>query len=243
MEKHYDESYFFPNRYGGKRYLEPSGKESEFCFNSGTIQSWKRILSKLIALIGSPESVLDVGAGLGVWVEALNRNGIFAHGLEFSKCAIEHAGSARNYLTLWNIEEIPWPLTQKFYWSTAIDLFEHLFDEDVDRVIAEMKRVSERFIIAKICTAQTPNEVWAAKKQAYPQVLEQAKMEGFEWLVASGHINSQTPNYWLKKLEDADWKNKSDLVQIFKQDMPIDWRTTMILSNEHWFENEFGKGK
>lgn len=241
MEAHYDQSYFFPLKKGGKKYLEPSGKESEFCFSSGTTQSWERILHKLIALIGTPENVLDVGAGLGVWVETLNRNSIPAHGLEFSKYAIEHAGTAKQYLTEWNIEQLSWPLKQKYYLTTGIDLCEHLFDEDVDRIIAEMKRVTERYIILKICTAQQPNEVWSAKKQPYEQVIEQAKKDDFEWLVASGHVNSRFPDYWLKKFEDDTWKNQTDLAQVFKQDMPLDWRTTLILSNEKWFENEFGK--
>jgi hypothetical protein len=238
MEKFYDKHYFHPFKYGGVKYRDSSG-EREFCFNSGTVNGWEGLLHKLIKLLSPPESVLDVGAGLGTFVQACLLNDIDAVALEFSEYAFKHKNPIIP-MVLWDIAETPWPVSKRYDWIAAIDVFEHLFDVDVDAVIREMKRVAKRFIIAKICTAQAPHEVWAAKKQSYPAVLDQAKLDGFEWLLASGHVNSQFPAYWLHKLEDEKWKQRDDLANEFKKKLPVDWRTTIILENTNWYEEEFG---
>jgi hypothetical protein len=63
--------------------------------------------------------------------------------------------------------------------------------------------------------------------------LEQAKKEGFEWLVVSGHVNSRTPQYWREKFQDKDWRLRDDLAERLKTDLnlPEDWRTTLIVKN------------
>jgi hypothetical protein len=121
-------------------------------------------------------------------------------------------------------------------------LFEHLFADKVDEVIRECKRVAKRYIIAKICTAQRPHEVWSAKRATYEQVYEQAKTEGYEWLIVSGHVNSQFPEYWRNKFQDEKWKIRDDLAERFKRELtlPEDWRCTIIAENTCWFEEEFG---
>jgi len=234
----YDKQYFFPQLHGGKKYRDPDGTEKEFCFYSGTSKTWEILLDRLISILGQPESTLDVGAGLGIFVSVCNQNGIRSHGLEFSEYAIKHS-EAKPYLKQWDIEKTPWPINQQYDWITAIDLFEHLFADRVDVVIKEMKRVAKKFIIAKICTAQQDKEVWSAMRQSHSQVIAQARRDGFEWLVASGHINSQLPLYWFHKLEDDKWKHREDLETKFKKDLPRDWRTTIILENTKWFEEEF----
>lgn len=266
MEKHYDKHYFFADKFGGKRWVDAEGKEHEFGYYAGGMWEYEKLLYKLIELLGTPESVLDLGAGCGGWVATLNKNLIEAYGLEFSEYALDNAilGS-RKYLVKWNLERVPWhldlippelelgPGSSDFIikegnlrihdWITAIDLFEHLFDDRIDEVIAETKRRAGRWIVAKICTAQLPHEVWAARRGTYEEVLAQAKAEGKEWLVVSGHVNCQWPSYWEKKFVDKDWKLRPDLSERFKRELklPEDWRTTIILEKLNWFEEEFGK--
>jgi hypothetical protein len=243
MEPHYDQHYFFANKYGGKKYQDPNGQNKEFGYYEGGLWNFDSILLQLIALLGYPESVLDIGAGCGGWVATCAKNGITTLGLEFSQYAIDHAIlGGEQHLKRWDIDTTPWPITQKYDWVTAIDLFEHLFNDKVDEVIKETKSAARRYIIAKICTAQQPHEVWSAKRQSYEQVLAQAKKEGFEWLVVSGHVNSQFPKYWLEKFEDDAWKNRANLAEKLKSklNLPPDWRTTLILENKKWFEQEYG---
>jgi len=245
MEPHYDKHYFFADVYGGKRYRDPSGKIKEFGYYQGGLWNFQGILNKLIELLGYPHSVLDIGAGCGGFVATCNMNGIEALGLEFSQYAIDHAIlGGEKYLKRWDITQVPWPVDHKYDWVTAIDLFEHLFDEDVDRVIAECKRVAHKWIIAKICTAQRLEEVYSAPKlDSYEEVYRKAVENGYEWLVVSGHINSQFPSYWRQKFQDSKWKIRDDLAEKFKRDLnlPEDWRCTLFVENTSWFFDEFGR--
>ena len=232
MEPHYEQHYYFCDIYGGKKYIAPDGTTKEFGYAEGGIWNFQGYLNKLIVMLGKPESVLDLGAGCGGWVATCKANGIDALGLEFSQYAIDHAVlNSAPLLKHWDLDEIPWPVDKQYDWITAIDLFEHLFDDRVNNIIKETKRVASKYIIAKICTAQRSKEVWAAKRAPYEEVVEQAKKEDFEWLIASGHVNSQFPSYWLQKFVDNDWKNRADIAERFKIDLslPEDWRTTLFL--------------
>jgi SAM-dependent methyltransferase len=253
MEKWYDESYFFSERHGGKRWTDAEGKPHEFGYTHGGLWNFDGIIRKLIELLGTPESVLDIGAGTGGLVATLNdRFFIPALGLEFSGYAIDNAVmGAGKYLKRWDLEDIPWEVYGNsvadglciFDWVTAIDLFEHLFADKVDSVVAETKRRARRWIVAKICTAQLPHEVWCARRGTYEEVLAQAKAEGYEWLVVSGHVNSQFPQYWREKFQDDEWRLRDDLAERLKKELclPDDWRCTLILESTKWFEREFGR--
>ena len=235
MSPHYDQHYFYMDRFGGKRYKDSSGQEKEFGYTAGGLWNFQSLLGKLIELLGKPTSVLDLGAGCGGFIATCNSNGIEGVGLEFSEYAVKNPIlGAGKYLKLWDLEQIPWPIEHKYTWITMIDLMEHLFSDRVDEVIKETKRVAEHFIIAKICTAQKPNEVYAAKRGPLEEVMEQSKKDGFEWLTVSGHVNSQFPKYWCEKFEDEDWKLRDDLSEKLKEDLslPLDWRTTLILEKQ-----------
>jgi len=228
---------------GGKRYIDTDGKVKEFGYHQGGLWNFQGILNKLIELLGYPHSVLDVGSGCGGWPATCAANGIEALGLEFSQYAIDHAIlGGEKYLKKWDVEETPWPVDHKYDWVTAIDLFEHLFMDKVDKVIRECKRVARRWIIAKICTAQHEREVYFAKRGSYEEVYERAKLDGFEWLMVSGHVTCAWPKFWREKFEDEKWRLRDDLAERLKRDLnlPEDWRCTLILENLTWFEEEFG---
>jgi len=232
MEKHYDKHYFYADIYGGKRYIDSAGKEKEFGYRAGGLWNFQGILDKLIELLGTPESVLDIGSGCGGWPATLNANYIPALGLEFSQYAIDHAIlGGEKYMVRHDVEDIPWPVEGQYDWVTAIDLFEHLFSDKVDDVIRECKRVARKWVVAKTCTAQKPSEVWIAKRAPYEEVIAQAKREGFEWLM-----------WWLEKWEDDAWKQREDLAERMRRELrlPDDWRSVVILENTRWFEEEFG---
>lgn len=234
MEKHYDRHYFFADRFGGKKWFDAEGKEHEFGYYAGGIWNFQGILDELCYLLGKPESVLDLGAGCGGFVATCVKNGIEALGLEFSQDAIDNAiMDSKPLLRKWDVEETPWPVDRQYDWVTAWDLFEHLFADRVDVVIRECKRVASGFVLAKICTAQRPHEVWSARRASYEEVLAQAKAEGFEWLVVSGHVTSQFPKFWRERFEDRDWRLRDDLAERLKVNLnlPEDWRTTLILKN------------
>jgi len=243
MEPHYNQHYFFAEKYGFLKYRCPNGSIGEFGYTHGGRWDFEGLLFKLIELLGWPETVLDAGCGCGGFVATCNKNGIEALGLEFSQYAIDNAiMGAKKYIKRHDLEDIPWLVDKKYDWVLFIDVMEHLFDDKVDQVIAEAKRVAGKWIIAKICTAKWVDEVWIAKRGTYEEVLEQAKREGYEWLVVSGHINMQLPIYWREKFEDNKWRIRDELADRLRRELklPEDWRTTLILENTKWFEEEFG---
>ena len=234
MESHYNEKYFFAEKTGGVVYMDSGGKKQSFGYRGGGQWNFQAFTDKLIELLGLPESILDIGAGCGGLIATINNNGIEGKGLEFSQFAIDHAiMDSKKYLVKWDLAQTPWPVNYQYDWCLAIDLMEHLFVNDVDKVIAEAKRTTKKYIIAKICTAQLQREVWSAKKAQYEEVIEQAKKEGFEWLVASGHVCCQAPQFWFDKFVDSNWVLRNDLAEKLKKDLrlPEDCRTTIILEN------------
>jgi len=234
LEAHYDEKYYFSERTGGVIYTDSAGQRKEFGYRQGGLWNFQSLLDKIIELLGLPESILDLGPGCGGFVANANNNGIKSIGLEFSQFAIDHAiMGAEKYLIKGDVEQTPWSLEGQYDWVTAIDLFEHLFEDKVDQVIAEAKKRAKKYIIAKICTAQFPREVWSAKRAPYEEVIEQAKREGFEWLVASGHVCCREPSFWIDKFVDSNWVYRADLAERLKKELhlPEDWRTTIILEN------------
>jgi 2-polyprenyl-3-methyl-5-hydroxy-6-metoxy-1,4-benzoquinol methylase len=206
----------------------------EFGYRQGGLWNFQSLLDKFIELLGLPETLLDAGCGCGGFPATANNNGIKSVGLEFSQYAIDHAIlGAKKCIVKGDVEQPPWPVEGQFDWITFIDVFEHLFEDRVDQVIAEAKKKAKKYIIAKICTAQHPREVWAAKRAPYEQVIEQAKREGFEWLIASGHVCSEMPEWWINKFEDSNWVHRADLAEKLRRilHLPEDWRTTIILEN------------
>jgi len=234
MEKHYDNKYFYSEKFGSKTYSRPDGSMGTFGYQQGGLWNFQAIIDKLVELLGLPESVLEAGAGCGGFTATLNKNGIRAVGLEFSQYAIDHAVlDSGKYLIKQDLAQVPWAANGQYDWVTAIDVYEHLFCEDITAIIQEMKRVAKKYIVAKICTAQFLREVWNAKKASYEEVYTQAKKEGFEWLIASGHVCCNTPQWWIDKFVDSNWILRVDLAERLKKELhlPEDWRTTIILEN------------
>ena len=233
MEKRYSEEYYFSERKGGVIYMDSGGQKKEFGYRCGGQWNFQSLLDKLIELLGLPESVIDGGAGCGGMIATINNNGVKGVGLEFSQFAIDHAiMDSKKYLVKCDLAQTPWPVEQHD-WVLMVDLMEHLFQEDIDAVIAEAKKKAKKYIVAKICTAQLPREVWRAKKAPFEEVLEQAKKEGFEWLVASGHVCCEAPQFWVDKFVDSNWVLREDLAERLRRELhlPEDWRTTIILEN------------
>lgn len=257
MEKHYDESYFYAERHGGKKYEERGGgSEKQFGYFGGGLWNYQGLFDRLVELLGRPRSVLDIGSGTGGFPLTINRNGVKTLGLEFSEYAVTHGPpGARKYLKKWDLEDTPWPVDQEQYdWVTAIDLFEHLLEDRVEDIVRETKKRAKRYIIAKICTAQNPSEVWAADRGTYREIMDQAKREGYDWLTASGHVNSQLPQYWVNLFEDEEWEYRKDLANSFRVRglrLPQDWRTTLIMERrgqkpqvpptftQEWYDEEY----
>ena len=90
-----------------------------------------------------PESVLEVGAARGYVLKRLEDDGVRVRGLEIS----EHCHLTRvvNDVVTWDITQTPWPVKdQEFDLCFSIAVLEHIPEDKLPAVFAEMKRTCKR---------------------------------------------------------------------------------------------------
>lgn len=109
---------------------------------SNRFQSQGDRLDKFVALIKSfnPKKVLDVGCGIGYLVKRLNSEGIETMGIDFSE-HLEEFWNDDHFFEM-DAKQIDFP-DDSFDVVFSSDFFEHLDEEDIDKVANEMKRVGK----------------------------------------------------------------------------------------------------
>lgn len=142
-------------------------------------ESRKDKLNHFIKIIKEykPKSVLDVGCGNGYLVSELLKEGIYAIGMDFSTYAgkkIPH-----NFVSADALQKFPFE-DKSFDVVFSSDFFEHIPEEKIDDVLAEMRRVG-RNIVAFICYKPEP----------------------------PFHLTVRRYDWWKKKLPDVNIINKS----------------------------------
>jgi ubiquinone/menaquinone biosynthesis C-methylase UbiE len=125
----------------------------------------------------SPESLLDVGCGIGVMVRALRKSGINASGVDFSEDLPGNFwADSEDFFVVSDAKKLPYP-DGSFDIVFSSDFFEHVPEEEIDQVLSEMKRVGKR-VLARVAyedslTAQQskyhctnkPRKWWVEKLQ------------------------------------------------------------------------------
>lgn len=114
--------------------------------NEFWLQEWKRIATEIKGSL-NPKSVFDAGCAHGMLVEALNDMHIDAEGMDISGYAIEQ--SRRDIRTLLRIGSLTtWNGTDKYDLVTAIEVLEHLSEEDGKVAIKNICAHAERVLFS-----------------------------------------------------------------------------------------------
>lgn len=132
---HYDEEYFDSDwREGDNRY---------------DLETRRRIEERnpaLIAEVFAPERVLDVGCGPGFLMAFLEELGIKADGVDFSEASVALApDSVRERIEIGPVTRLTSP-DRAYDLVICREVLEHLTVLQVRRTVAEMCRVSSRFV-------------------------------------------------------------------------------------------------
>ena len=98
----------------------------------------------------NPTSVLDVGCGRGYLLKRLRPFGVKVKGTDFSEAGVSLAKDKD--ITVADAKNLPFK-DKTFDLVISTDFFEHIPEEDIDKVYNEMKRVSER-VAARIATKE-----------------------------------------------------------------------------------------
>lgn len=146
--------------------------KDEFYFMDRQINTTHSIMVKQWNDYFNPESVLDLGCGRGPYLYFWKWYVGNSYGIELSKWAVNHA---------FCVDVMPGDITLKGSYQpmeliTAIDVLEHLNEEDIDKTLTFMAKYGQRFLFS-IPFIGDPN-------------LENDKT----------HITKQTKEWWINKL-------------------------------------------
>ena len=127
-----------------------------------------------------PDNVLDVGCGLGALVNLLRKYGVEAYGIDDAKVLPEKFWK-EPYFSIADAKNLPYK-DREFDVVFSSDFFEHIREQDVNKVADEMRRVG-KIRIAEIAF-ETPLTARQSKYHVTnkPRDWWEEKLFGFEIL-------------------------------------------------------------
>jgi len=235
---YYNMSYFVT--VNGKKFKREDGTECSWSYANPEgewygcapiCKVWKEIFS----LSGNSKS-LDVGCGRGTFVTYLRDIGIRAEGFDFSGWAVQNPYKRCNRDWLKNFDAtLKWPYQDNsFDLVTVLDLFEHIYDVDIDFVIEEMFRVSRKFIFLQIATIGGGSGSMIHNGSYILQRGQEVPLR-LQGMAVAGHVTVQTKDWWIDRLRknmdnSNTFRHRNDLVNEFVKKVPSD-----VISN--WTKN------
>ena len=152
-----------------KRYFV---KSRRIKLNQANIDSLKNVIMSL-----EPESLLDVGCGIGKLVKDLNDEGIYTVGCDFAHTLKYNYWRGDPHFMQADARKLPFA-TDSFDIVFSSDFFEHVPEDDIERVRKGMFRVSKRLVVARVAY-----EAKLTKRQS------------------QYHVTNKPQEWWEKKLE------------------------------------------
>ena len=239
MEGKFDKNYYDANYFaipGGKKFNNPGGNQGEWSYANHEgewtgcepiVKAWKDIFKC--------QNLLDCGCGRGTFIAYARVIGIKAVGFDFSEWAVSHLYThcEGSWVTCKDATK-DWGYPDKsFDLVTVLDLMEHLYVEDIGKVINEMYRVAKKYVFLQIATvgggsgSGTHNNGYILKR-GDPVPVE------LEGMAVAGHVTVQDREFWAGKLKRDGWILRDDLVLEFIKLVPLNiisaWvKNTMIV--------------
>lgn len=219
---YYNEDYFKTPE--GKKYTKSDGKIGAWSYANPTgdwhgcipiVKIWKEIFN-----LSDKSFVLDVGCGRGTFISYLRDIGIPTYGFDFSEWAVAnpHPKCHKDWIKVHDAtKEFPYS-GSPFDLTICLDLMEHMYIDDVDKVINEIYRISNKWIFLQIATinSDTNENGYILKKgDTVPKELE--------GMAVAGHVTVQNRQFWINKLmngKENKWKLREDKVTEFVNKTP-----------------------
>ena len=211
-EDWYDREYFADPK--GKKFTRPDGSVEYWGYRSpeGNVGGADRIVDAWKTMF-KPKNMLDVGAGRGSIVAYARDAGIEAFGFDWSKYAVGDEGRFARCKPEWlKCHDVTkrWTYADdSFDLVMALDLWEHVYLEDLDFTISEMFRVARKWCFLEIATVDGIKEKGYMLKKGDPIPLVE---DGRTW---AGHVLVTTRDWWEDKFDHEEWLNRRDMVNWF----------------------------
>lgn len=182
---------------------------------------WKNIFG-----LSGNSKTLDVGCGRGTFIAYLVDLGINAEGFDFSEFAVNNLYPRCPKERVRRFDAtLKWPYQDdSFDLVTVLDLFEHIYDVDIDFVIEEMFRVSRKFIFLQIATIGGGSGS-GIHDGSYILKRGQEVPLRLQGMAVAGHVTVQTKEFWINRLRknmdnDNTFRFRNDLVGEFIKSVP-----------------------
>lgn len=222
-EEYYNEKYFV-GEYGGIPFSTPDRKTEYWSYyNFEGEWTGAQYIMEAINEVFNPENMLDAGCGRGTFCAYGEDVGIKSLGIDFSEWAIEHPyPRAQGIIQLGDVRDIQFP-DNSFDLVFASDICEHIFVDDIDKVISEFQRVSRKWVFYNIGgIVGEDEEPFGLKKGEKPPCKWQAT-------AVAGHVNIRPcEGYWKKKVVNDKWQLRVDLVKKFRILVPKEVLTNWV---------------
>lgn len=208
----YDEKYFADSK--GKKFIRSNGSVEYWGYKSptGAISGGERIITAWKKMF-SPKTMLDVGCGRGSMVAYARNAGIEAYGFDWSEYATSKKGKFEKCRSEWlkcHDATKSWPYSSNsFDLVIALDLWEHIYEADLNFTISEMFRVSKKWCFLEIATVDGIKEKgYILKKGQSIPIAE----DGRTW---AGHVTVDTESFWEERFNNRDWMLRREMVSWF----------------------------
>jgi len=230
--EYYNEDYFkTPN---GKKYTKYDESIGAWSYANPTgdwlgcepiVKVWKDIFN-----LNDKSLVLDVGCGRGTFISYLRDIGIQTYGFDFSEWAVAnpHPGCHKDWIKCHDAtKEFPYG-GSPFDLVIVLDLMEHLYIDDIDKIIDEIFRVCKKWIFLQIATCGSgglqgnSNGYILNKGDIVPKELEA--------MAVAGHVTVQNKQFWINKFNNPKWRFRDDKVEEFTKRVSHE-----VISN--WIQN------
>lgn len=241
-QDYYNKDYFVTE--GGKKFKNADGSIGAWSYANPTgewlgckpiADAWKELFKlKKCKTDSKLCKVLDVGCGRGQFVTYLRDIGIEAWGFDYSNWAIQHPyPRCQKGWIMQHDATVTWPYgNSTFDLVLALDLFEHIYLEDIDKVIGEMYRVAKKWIFLQVATIGGGSGGGIHERGYILKKGEPVPVELQSYAVA-GHVTVQNRQFWIDmliKVKKDKWRLRDDLVSEFVKTVPAD-----VISN--WLKN------
>jgi SAM-dependent methyltransferase len=171
--------------------------DQEFFANQaeGSLRSARPIVSKYIEIFGLPERVIDVGCGVGAWLEAFGE-----HGSErlVGVDGIDQSVFPKSRFDIQLIQadlSSPLEIEESFDLAICLEVAEHLFENRAESLVRDLTALA-------------------------PKVLFSAAIPGQG---GTHHVNEQWASYWCSLFLKHGYVAQDSLRPIFWWDQRVEW--------------------
>jgi SAM-dependent methyltransferase len=201
---HYTKHYFDGR---GLLYTKSDGTKEVYHGPSASWGGYYGVTEVLDRIFDSVEGeVVDLGCGPGEFVRVARERGWDAYGIDISDEAIKLGDAAvKPYLSVQDITK--GELTYNPTLVTAWDLWEHIWEQDVDALIRGVRDalVPGGYHVACICTRGDQERDWVFNPGV--QFTQENSV-----ILCSGHVNIRNCLYWVNKFRAQGFTIRLDLM-------------------------------